>query len=91
MHSDYLFRHLEEFLPHMVLAELRSVEKLLRDRIDFVEAELEKQPQDWLAAACEEGNANLAQVQHWIEKRERKDLARSGPPWQEPEFPNLQG
>ena len=89
MHNDYLYRHLEECLSHMVLAELRGVERLLRDRVDFVEAELEKQPQDWLAAACEEGNANLAQVQRWIEKREREDLARPGPPWREPEFPDL--
>ena len=89
MYSDYLYRHLEECLPHMVLAELRGVEKLLRDRIDFVEAELGKQPQSWLAAACEEGNANLAQVQRWIKQRESEDLVRPVPPWQELGLPEI--
>lgn len=89
MHSDYLYRHLEECLQHMVLAELRSVAKTLKDRIDFVEAELGKQPQDWLAASCKEGKDHLAQVQYWIKQREREDLARPVPPWQELEHPEL--
>ena len=75
----------------MALAELLGIEKILRDRIEFVEAELGKQPQDWLATSGKEGKNHLAQVQRWIEKREREDLVRPGPPWQEPEFPDLEG
>lgn len=72
----------------MVLAELRGIENLLLDRIDFAGA-LENQSQGWLAASCEDGASHLAQVRHWIEKRERKDLARPVPPWQELEYPEL--
>lgn len=73
----------------MTLAELRGVEKLLLVRIDFVEAELGKQPQDWLAVSCKEGKDYLAQVQHWIKQRECEDLVRSVPPWQELGLPEI--
>lgn len=71
----------------MALAELLGIEKILRDRIEFVEAELGKQPQGWLAASCEEGKNHLAQVQHWIKQREHEDLVRPIPPWQVLERP----
>ena len=73
----------------MVLAELRGVEKILRDRIEFVEAELEKQPQEWLATSGKEGKNHLAQVQRWIKQRESEDLVRPAPPWQELGLPGI--